>query len=291
MLVLLDCLAREYRRFLPMSIVDPKLIYHRIHGPESNHSTALPVVLLHGLMGFSANWGKVWPELHKVRSVLVLDQRGHGKSPKPPTGYAPSDYARDLAALLDLLQWEKAHIVGHSMGGRVAMRFASLFPDRAVSLTMEDSGANSRPERIAWIRNLLSSVPTPFPTREEARDFFAKNFRDDPMTGGFLHANLEQKENGLLDWRFHAPGMVETIETGRATDAMPEFSKLSLPTLLIRGGRSAEFPAAEATAMAESRENVSLITIEGAGHFVHAEKPQEFTAALIQFLERAEARS
>ncbi len=271
-----------------MSIVDPKLLYHRIHGPEIPPKTALPVVLLHGLMGFAANWGKVWPELHNRWPVLVLDQRGHGKSPKPKNGYTPTDYARDLAGLLDILQWPRVHVVGHSMGGRVALRFASLFPGRAASLTMEDSGADGRPERVNWICDLLASIPTPFNDRESARAFFAENFRGDPLTGGFLHANLEQKGNDGLDWRFHAPGMIETVETGRATDAMREFSSLQIPTLLIRGSRSVEFPAIEAELMAKARDKISLVTIEGAGHFVHTEKSQEFTRALALFLDRVE---
>jgi esterase len=188
-----------------MSIVDPKQLYTRIYAPPIPPLSALPVVLLHGLMGFAANWGKVWPELHTQRSVLVLDQRGHGRSPKPASGYSPSDYAQDLLALLDLQGWNKVHIVGHSMGGRVALRFASLYPTRVASLTMEDSGAEARPGRVSWICNLLASVPTPFANREKAKKIFAENFVDDPLTGGFLHANLEQREDGTLDWRFHAP--------------------------------------------------------------------------------------
>jgi esterase len=271
-----------------MSIAEPPLLYHRIHGPDLAPPGVIPVVLLHGLMGFAANWGKVWPELYTARLVLVLDQRGHGRSPKPRTGYSPSDYARDLLALLDQLGWKKVHVVGHSMGGRVALRFASLHPGRTASLTMEDSGADARPERVRWIQDLLASVPTPFRSRENAKSFFAETFRDDPMTGGFLHANLEQAADGTLDWRFHAPGMIETVETGRATDAMREFTELKAPTLLVRGSRSKEFPAGEAKVMAAARANVELVTIEGAGHYVHAEKPAEFNRALAQFLDRVE---
>ncbi len=271
-----------------MSIVDPKDIHHRIHGPSILPPSTFPVVLLHGLMGFAANWGKIWPELHNRRPVLVLDQRGHGKSPKPKNGYTPTDYARDLKALLDLIGWEKVHIVGHSMGGRVALRFCSLFPERAVSLTLEDSGVDARPERVTWIQDLLASIPTPFATREDAKKFFAENFKDDPMTGGFLHMNLEAQANGSLDWRFHAPGMIETVETGRSTDAMRELAKLQQPVLLVRGSLSKEFPFAEAKFMSETRDRIRLVTIEGAGHFVHAEKPLEFTKALAVFLEQVE---
>lgn len=271
-----------------MSIVDPQGLYHRIHGPEMSLPQAFPVVLLHGLMGFAANWGKIWPALHGARPVLVLDQRGHGKSPKPKTGYSPTHYANDLKALLEQLGWKKAHIVGHSMGGRVALRFCTLFPDSCASLTMEDSGALAREERVSWIQNLLGSIPTPFSSREAAKEFFAGNFKDDPMTGGFLQMNLEPKDDGTLDWRFYAPGMKETIETGRATDAMPEFTALKIPTLLIRGSRSKEFPAEEAQQMLRARDGVTLETIEGAGHFVHAEKHKEFNLALSTFLEKVE---
>jgi esterase len=257
-------------------------------GPAYDPSGPAPIVFLHGLMGFSANWGKIWPYFQEHRPVLVLDQRGHGRSAKPPAGYSPSDYAQDLSGLLDSMGWGECHIVGHSMGGRVALRFASLFPLFTRSLTLEDSGTEASPERISWIKELLASIPTPFPSREEAKRFFEKRFGDEPMLGGFLHANLETKDDGTLDWRFHAPGMLETIEKGRALDASAELRSVSCPTLIVRGSRSREFPAEEAMRMAGLRENIQLVEIEEAGHFVHAEKPVEFSAALEAFLKKIE---
>lgn len=264
-------------------------LHHRILGPATTQNAAAPLVLLHGLMGFAANWGKIWPLFQEIRPILVLDQRGHGRSEKPIAGYAPSDYAEDLAFLLREIGWHHCHIVGHSMGGRVALRFASLFPEMTLSLTMEDSGAEANPDRVAWIRDLLASVPTPFHDRNTAKRFFEENFRDDPMTGSFLHANLETKDSGEINWRFHPPGMIETVATGRATDAMAEFRNLRAPTLLIRGSRSLEFPRLEAARMAASRPGVELVEIAGAGHYVHAEKPREFAAVLVAFLGRVEA--
>lgn len=266
-----------------MSIVAPESLYHRIHGPNPPAKT--PVVFLHGLMGFAANWGKIWPKIEGAGlSCLVLDQRGHGRSEKPATGYSPDDYAHDLRGLLEFVGWNRAHIVGHSMGGRVALHFCALYPEFAASLTMEDSGAEARPDRLLWIKELLGKIPTPFPDRDSAKAFFEQHYRNDPMTGWFLHANLEEKSGGQWDWRFHAPGMVETVASGRQMNAMKEFSSLSVPTLLVRGGRSVEFTADEAERMRDSRENVKLVTIPGAGHFVHAEKPEEFSSALLEFL-------
>jgi esterase len=274
-----------------MSIAAPDQLNYRIFHP-SNPSGKAPVVFLHGLMGFAANWGKVWPAFQEERTVLVPDQRGHARSKKPETGYSPTNYAQDLQNLFGQLKLGPAHIVGHSMGGRVALRFVSLFPELSLSLCMEDSGGEARPDRIQWIEGLLGKIPTPFLSRESAKQFFEENFRDDPMTGSFLHANLETKEVGRLDWRFHKPGMVETIRTGRAVDGMEEFRRLTLPTLLIRGGRSTEFSADEAERMASVSSNIELVTIEGAGHYVHAEKPGPFNEALQAFLNRVdEARA
>lgn len=265
--------------------LEPSQIYYRVLGEPGK---APPAVLLHGLMGFSANWGRIWPNLVTEREVLVFDQRGHGRSAKPKHGYSPDAYAGDVIALLDHLGWKSCHIVGHSMGGRVALHFAKLYPGRTLSLTMEDSGAEDNPKRVQWIKGLLAGIPTPFPDRDSAKKFFAESFRDDPLTGSFLHANLETRDDGSQDWRFYAPAMIETVERGRATDAMAEFASLSCPTLLVRGERSQEFPAPEAERMAACRAGVELITIPDAGHFVHAEKPAEFTDALRSFLARAD---
>jgi esterase len=271
---------------LNASPLNPEEISHRITGDI--HSKRIPLVFLHGLMGFSANWGKIWPQFDKERAVLVLDQRGHGKSAKPQNGYSPDDYAADLKQLLNHLGWNKVHLVGHSMGGRVAMHFSKHYPNMLATLTLEDSGAEARPDRLHWIKNLLGSTPTPFPDRETAKKFFADTYADDPMTGGFLFSNLYTREDGKLDWRFYAPGMIETIEKGRVHDAMDILAHTQVPILLVRGGNSAEFTADEAERMQRLHPNIFLSTIPDAGHLVHAQQPEKFGAALKEFMERFE---
>lgn len=288
-----------------MSSMEPNQLYHRILGTPYQEGGPTPIVFLHGLMGFAANWGKIWPHFQESRPILVLDQRGHGKSFKPATGYDPSDYARDLHGLLGSLGagsgtgpsgtsdasgfsgysgWKKIIVVGHSMGGRVALRFASLFPEMTAALVLEDSGMEANPVRVNWIRGLLEKAPTPFANREAAKKYFDKEYASDLMTGGFLFSNLVADESGRMDWRFQKNGMVETIERGRALDAMGELATLRAPTLIIRGERSREFPRDEAERMAALREGISLEEIPGAGHFVHAEKPVEFCRILEGFL-------
>lgn len=266
----------------------PEDLYFRIHG-EGTPGT--PLVFLHGLMGFAANWGRIWPRFHAARPVLVMDQRGHGRSAKPPSGYSPLHYASDLHSLLQHLGWQKIHLVGHSMGGRVAMQFAASFGDRLASLTLEDSGAEARPDRLQWIQTLLAQVPTPFPDRDSAKRFFEREYHADPVTGGFLHSNLHTLNDGSLTWRFYPKGMVETIEMGRCLDATGLLQSVPCPLLIVRGERSIEFSQEEAERMATLSPAAELVVIKGAGHLVHAEKSDDFSEVLEKFIARNEGRS
>jgi esterase len=256
-------------------------LHHRLLGATNG---APPLILLHGLMGFAANWGKVWPDFENERPVLVMDQRGHGRSPKPETGYSPTDYAQDLHELVNELNLAPFHLVGHSMGGRVALRFASLYPELVKTLTMEDSGVVARPERSDWIGALLKEIPTPFADRNSAKIFFDQKFQARMLMGTFLFSNLETKADGTLDWRFQKDGMLETIREGRALDASEEFRKIQAPILLIRGALSIEFRREEAEEMLALNANAQLVEIPRAGHFVHAEQPRAFNQSLKEFL-------
>lgn len=251
-------------------------LYHRIYGENNDPASHKPAVFLHGLMGYAANWGRIWPAIAEQRPVLVVDQRGHGRSPKPETGYAPEDYAGDIYHLIGKLGWQSVHLVGHSMGGRVANQFAASFPQHTQSVTFEDSGMIARPDRLEWIKNLLGEVPTPFADKTSARAFFDKNYADDPLVGGFLFSNLVATADGKYDWRFHGQGMIETIEKGRAISAMDIFKSIKSSILVIRGSESTEFVQEEAERMAEENSRSQLAVVEGAGHFVHVEKAEEF---------------
>src|SRR4051812_15656878 len=108
--------------------------HHQIAGNPAGHK----LVFLHGLMGSASNWRKITPAFENDYQILIYDQRGHGRSFKPISGYTPADFAGDLKNIIDELGWEKIHLVGHSMGGRNALEFAQLFPRRIDHLVIED---------------------------------------------------------------------------------------------------------------------------------------------------------
>ena len=261
-----------------------KNIAFRVYGDYSGPEGPLPLVFLHGLLGYASNWGKIWPQFSSRRAVLVYDQRGHGRSGKPDSGYSLQDYAADFLALLDHLGWEQVHLIGHSLGGRIAMQCCKSYPERVAKLVIEDVGPEPRPHRVEIVRQILADVPAPFADRVSAKEFFTRYFRSEPMLGDFLFSNLHTTSTGQVDWRFRVAHMQETMDACLSDDLSALFASIPHDTLVIRGGASDAFTGPEAERMRASRPNVQLVTIPDAGHFVHAAKPQEFSAALQRFI-------
>lgn len=247
-------------------------------------------VFVHGLMGFLSNWQRITSSLVATETCLTYDQRGHGKSFKPEIGYAPEDYAQDLKDLTDALGWDKFILVGHSMGGRNVTVFASMFPEKVEKLVVEDIGPESNGSSSDYYQKLLDAVPVPFETREQARDFFKNEFASRVVTkeppavlASFLYANLVERD-GKWEWRFSRTGILETVRVGRMQDRWKEVESLKMPTLWIRGGDTKELRPEIFQKILASNPMIQGVEIPGAGHWVHSEKPHEFSQALKNFV-------
>ncbi len=247
-------------------------------------------VFVHGMMGYLNNWHRIVTSLGPDECCLCYDQRGHGKSFKPLTGYAPEDYALDLKSLTDALGWDRFILVGHSMGGRNVTVFASIYPEKVEKLIVEDIGPEISATAGDYYHKLLDSVPTPFASREQARDFFKNDFaskfetKEPPaVLAAFLYANLSEKE-GLWDWKFSKEGILETVRVGRSQDRWQEVKSLSVPTLWIRGQKSNELTSEVFQKILSLNPMIQGVEIAGAGHWIHSEKPFEFSQALKNFV-------
>lgn len=260
--------------------------HHQFYGPESGRKW----VFLHGLMGFLNNWRTIISGLEATERCLAYDQRGHGRSHQPPTGYAPEDYADDLKAIIDELGWEKIVLVGHSMGGRAGLNFCVRFPERVERFVLEDIGPDANPENGEYYRRLLGSVPTPFPDRAAARDFFKNDFKNvartrdrAEMIGAFFYANMTEREDGTMNWRFSPEAVFQSVEAGLVRDRWDEVHALRVPTLLVRGEESRELKAETFEKMLAANQLIQGVTIPQAGHWVHAEQSQAFLAEIRRF--------
>lgn len=259
------------------------LFNYQILGDAANPK----LVFLHGIMGFASNWRSIARQFEDRFQILLYDQRGHGKSFHPSTGYGASDYASDLLAIMDALQWDTCSLVGHSMGGRVAVQTASIAPERVEKLVIVDVGPQLDMQSMLTVEEQLNSVPTPFEGRDEAREFFDTVFLaryHSDMLKQFFYANLEEKADGRFDWKFSKQAILETLWKARTLDQAGQFAALEMPSLLMRGERSTHLPQDMFDEVLEKNPNIQGTVIKGAGHWVHAEKPELVLEELGRFL-------
>ncbi len=261
--------------------------YYRLTGSKGSPR----LVFLHGLMGFSANWQSIARAFETDFEILVYDQRGHGRSFQPESGYAPKDFATDLLKILDELEWEKVHLVGHSMGGRAALSFGHSHPERIEKLVIEDIGAEPSWESMSATRRMILSVPVPLPSRDAARQFFKGKFRETvedvaraEALAAYLMANLQTLEDGSMDWRFSLKGVLESLEQGRTQTMWTEWEGLKVPTLLMRGTNSTLLLKETYTEMLRRQTIASGVEINS-GHWIHSENPKDFIGELRKFLD------
>lgn len=252
------------------------------------------LVLLHGVMGSSANWRKITPSLQNSFQVLTFDQRGHGRSFKPSHGYAPADYAEDLRLILDELRWAKISLIGHSMGGRNALHFADQYPERVEALVVEDIGPQGNIQAMQKTIDMVEMVPTPFASKRAAKEYFAHEFverlggrPEAQILGQYFYTNIEPQADGRADWRFFKKAILESLVEGHFKPKWDTVRDLKMPTLFIRGERSEDFPRSEYDQVLKMNPRIRGVEIAGAGHWVHFDQPEAFIKSLKDFFHEA----
>lgn len=249
-------------------------LFHRRMGKGT------PLVLLHGLFGSGDNLNTVARGLSDLFDVLLADQRDHGRSPHTDA----IDYDRMAADVRDLLDAEQVHravLVGHSMGGKTAMRFAQLFPDRILRLVVIDIGPREYAvnNHAQIIEALLTSDLPHKRTRAEVQEHLAR-YVPEPGVQQFLMKSLYWAGPERLAWRFNVPLIAKDIASILAAIG-PEVVRV--PTLFIRGGQSDYIPREDLPQIREQFPDHRVETIPYAGHWVHAQAPDEVVALIKDF--------
>lgn len=270
-----------------MSFLDN--FHYQITGNPSGHK----LVFLHGLMGSAANWRRIASAFEAEFHILTYDQRGHGRSFHPPDGYHPRDFAQDLKHILEELGWSASALVGHSMGGRNALEFAAHFSQRVKVLVIEDIGPDANLGAIERIEKLIQRVPTPFASRQEARDFFEKSYVDlisfypqAQVVSRFMLSNIEQKPDGKMDWRFDKDAILQCMRDGRNEDRWDALANLKMPVLIVRGEHSNDLPRPIFDRMLKILPTAEGVEIPESGHWVHFDQPEAFIRVLKEFFHK-----
>ncbi|MCW9002146.1 MAG: alpha/beta fold hydrolase [Rhodospirillales bacterium] len=245
-----------------------------------------PIVILHGLFGSARNWAAVARALSAHHRVFTVDLPNHGESPWTPEMDYPAQAAR-VRALMDGLGLNEAAILGHSMGGKVAMTMALETPERVARLLVVDIApvgvsAAKTPFSgfIAAMRSMDLSRITRRAEAEEALSAVVTN----PAIRSFLVQNLTRGEDGVFFWRINLAGIEARLED---ITGWPDFSRhagYAGPALFIKGEKSDYVPSVLHAEIRRLFPRVEIKTIADAGHWPHAERPDAFLAAATPFL-------
>lgn len=242
-----------------------------------------PVVILHGLFGFSDNWQTIAKALAEHRLVITPDLRNHGRSPKAPTHSYP-EMAEDLKTFLEQHWIFTTNLIGHSMGGKVAMQFALHHPDMVDRLVVVDIAPGPATDNHSAIfQALLALDLSQISNRQEAEAFLKKQIPD-PGTLQFLLKNISRSAEGRYSWKMNLPVLWK--EYPRILDGVdgPPFDK---PALFVRGANSKYIQDSDLPAIKKLFPRAEIVTIEGAGHWVHADEPNALLELLGKFLDAA----
>jgi pimeloyl-ACP methyl ester carboxylesterase len=240
-----------------------------------------PLILLHGLFGSSDNWGVVAKHFSQSYQVISVDLRNHGKSPHFTTQTYP-EMADDIVKLCDTLGLAQIHLLGHSLGGKVAMQFATQYPQYMRKLIVVDMAMRAYADaHTHLIDSMLALDFNQLLTRAEADKALSQSIPN-IMVRQFLLMNLI-KHVGQLKWRINLPALKANYPA--MLNAVCADAMYQLPSLFIRGERSDYVQASDIAELSRHFVNAQFVSLP-TEHWVHAEEPQMFMQAVESFLMR-----
>lgn len=241
-----------------------------------------PFIILHGFLGMGDNWKTLGKQFSEANyEVHLVDQRNHGRS----FHSEEFDYevmAEDLKDYCNAKNLNDIIILGHSMGGKTAMLFASKYPELVSKLIVADISPRYYPVHHDAILEGLSSLDFSELKSRGAADKALSNYVHEAGIRMFLLKNLYWVEKGQLGLRMNLNTLKENIsEVG---EALPVHATFDKDTLFLRGDRSEYIGETDEAIIHRHFSNSKIITISNAGHWLHAENPDEFYAAVMNFI-------
>jgi pimeloyl-ACP methyl ester carboxylesterase len=255
-----------------------------VEAVEHGDPDGTPLVALHGVSDSWRSFAPVLPHLPATLRVIAISQRGHGDSDKPVDGYAPRDFAADVAALLDCFALPSAFVLGHSMGATHAMRFALDHPARCRGLLLAGAFARfqDKPDLVTFWRDGVHALVDPVDAQ------FVRAFQLDtvarPIDAAFIDLVVaESLKLPARVWRAAFDGFMGDAIT-------PELPRIDAPTLLLHGARDIFAPEDDQAALLETIAGARLVRYADAGHALHWEEPARFAADVAAFVSAEVAR-
>ncbi len=241
-----------------------------------------PFIILHGFLGMSDNWKTLGRQFSEQGfQVHLVDQRNHGRS-FWDDNFSYELLAEDLKNYCEAHNLEEIVLLGHSMGGKTAMLFSSLYPEFVSKLLVADISPRFYPVHHQAILEGLSSLDfSKIKSRGEA-DKVLGHYVTDFGTRQFLLKNLYWIEKGQLALRINLEVLKD--EVSEIGESLPSHLRFEKEALFLKGDRSEYIEAEDERLIKNQFTNANIITIANSGHWLHAENPKDFYLAVIDFI-------
>ncbi len=251
---------------MPFATVAGRSVYYVQQGRHG-----LPVIFVHGSGGNHLAWGSQVRALGEVGQAIAVDLPGHGRS-EPPGCNSVSAYVDVIRGLLDALHFERAVVVGHSLGGAIAQTLGLTYPERTAGLGLVGTGARLR-VLPAILEGVLSSTD------------FAKTMQFVIEYSFAPGLDAEMRRRAEEDFRACPPQVThDDFAACDAFDLMARVSDLKAPALIICGRQDRLTPIKYSEYLASKIPNARLVLVDGAGHSVMIEQPEAVNQALVEFV-------
>ena len=259
-----------------------------------HYGSGTPLIILHGLYGSSDNWITIARQLQEHYTVLLPDLRNHGASPHTPT-HTYEEMVDDLMQFYEETNTKDAYLIGHSMGGKVAMRFAAEHPEKVNRLMIIDiapknylTGDRSF-KHIRQHELILKLLEHPdlsqFHSRSELDHYFSSKIKEESLRL-FLLKNIHRTHQGTFEWKINAKVLRDTFDATVSEMDLSWFEDrmpiTNYPVTFVRGLNSEYISDDDWKEIRKIYPEAKLVDFEGAGHWLHAEQPSKLVATILE---------
>lgn len=254
-----------------------ELLHYKFAGDRSRPC----IVIVHGLFGTLDNWQSLSRKWSETYFVISLDVRNHGRS-------FHSDHmefvecAEDILKVLEAEGIELCHIIGHSMGGKIAMEFAAQYSHRLMSLIIIDVAPYPYTPHHTEVLNMLSTICLDHYASRQDIELAISNHLNDPSIVQFMMKNIKRNEENLqFEWKFNQCVLLDNYTN--IIQFMPS-NGYSGRTLFIGGDKSDYITKNTSIYIFDLYPNAEIEFVSNAGHWVHADNPDELSSLIFNFL-------
>jgi non-heme chloroperoxidase len=249
----------------------------RVRYAEQGDPGGEPIVFLHGYTDSWWSFSRLLPLLAGERyHAYALDQRGHGDSERPESGYAPDDFAADVVAFLDAVGAPRATVVGHCLGGFVAARVAATYPERVARLVILNAAATPANAATLGLQEEIRALQDPVPA-ELVIEFQSGTVHVPVPEAFFEQVVAESLKLPARVWRSVLDGLL-------AADSGDHLGRIAAPTLILGGERDAIYPPENQQRLAAAIPGARVTIYPETGHTPHWERPERVAADLDAFV-------